>query len=254
MLALIRDGLSNEEIAGRLGISVSGAKYHVSEILSKLGLENRHDAARWRPDDERTPIVAPPGLRHRFGRWLSPAITGALAVAIAIGAALLVWALLASRGGGASAITLPTVQPGQTMSVEADPGLQKLGHPELEPVTKSTQDLSLIAAMQDELVRLPAWPRDNRPFRSCPADLGVNYHIDIKDKRGIASLSADLNPTGCATAKITAGIQQVSRQAPSTAPIWGVIAPVLDFPVCTNHDRIEPTWITSCVMTSTPVP
>jgi DNA-binding CsgD family transcriptional regulator len=51
VLDLLREGCSNEQIAERLRISVSGAKYHVSEILSKLHLENRTDAARWRPEE-----------------------------------------------------------------------------------------------------------------------------------------------------------------------------------------------------------
>ena len=38
VLALLREGLSNEEIGQRLGISLAGAKWHVSEILSKLVL------------------------------------------------------------------------------------------------------------------------------------------------------------------------------------------------------------------------
>ncbi len=33
VLALLRESLSNDEIAQRLGISLAGAKYHVSEIL-----------------------------------------------------------------------------------------------------------------------------------------------------------------------------------------------------------------------------
>jgi len=36
--ALLRCGLTNEEIAGRLGFTLDGAKYHVSQILSKLGV------------------------------------------------------------------------------------------------------------------------------------------------------------------------------------------------------------------------
>jgi DNA-binding NarL/FixJ family response regulator len=35
VLELLREGLTNEEIAGRLGISFDTAKFHVSEILSK---------------------------------------------------------------------------------------------------------------------------------------------------------------------------------------------------------------------------
>ena len=47
VLTLIREGLTNDQIAARLGISESGARYHDSEILSKLGVESRYEAARW---------------------------------------------------------------------------------------------------------------------------------------------------------------------------------------------------------------
>jgi photosystem II stability/assembly factor-like uncharacterized protein/DNA-binding CsgD family transcriptional regulator len=47
VLALIRDGLSNDDIGARLGISVDGVKYHVSQILSKLGVSSRQEAADW---------------------------------------------------------------------------------------------------------------------------------------------------------------------------------------------------------------
>jgi DNA-binding CsgD family transcriptional regulator len=47
VLSLLREGLSNREIAQRLGISIAGAKYHVSEIISKLGVTGRDEAAAW---------------------------------------------------------------------------------------------------------------------------------------------------------------------------------------------------------------
>jgi len=44
VLALIEDGLTNEQIAERLDISFGTAKYHVAEIISKLGVERREEA------------------------------------------------------------------------------------------------------------------------------------------------------------------------------------------------------------------
>ena len=55
VLELLRQGLSNPEIAQRLGISPAGARYHVSEILGKLAVESRQEAAAWRPAEERRP-------------------------------------------------------------------------------------------------------------------------------------------------------------------------------------------------------
>ncbi len=43
----LRGGKSNPEIASSLGISRNEAKYHVSEILGKLGVANRFEAAAW---------------------------------------------------------------------------------------------------------------------------------------------------------------------------------------------------------------
>jgi len=45
VLALIVEGLSNMQIAERLAISRSTARFHVSTILSKLGASNRAEAA-----------------------------------------------------------------------------------------------------------------------------------------------------------------------------------------------------------------
>ena len=44
VLALLVEGLSNAEIADRMYLSVAAVKYHVSNILSKLGASNRTEA------------------------------------------------------------------------------------------------------------------------------------------------------------------------------------------------------------------
>jgi DNA-binding NarL/FixJ family response regulator len=43
---LILDGLTNKEIAGRLGISERTAKFHVSSILRKCGVTSRLELLR----------------------------------------------------------------------------------------------------------------------------------------------------------------------------------------------------------------
>ncbi len=44
VLALLVEGLTNAEIAGRLGVSRSTVKVHMSNILSKLGVSSRGEA------------------------------------------------------------------------------------------------------------------------------------------------------------------------------------------------------------------
>ena len=46
VLALLREGLTNAEIAKRLVLSVKTVDHHVSAVLDKLGVDNRHDAVR----------------------------------------------------------------------------------------------------------------------------------------------------------------------------------------------------------------
>src|SRR2546428_7449166 len=59
VLSLLRDGRSNPEIAEQIGVSRDAVKYHVSEILSKLGLESREEAAVWRPEPPAIPVTRP---------------------------------------------------------------------------------------------------------------------------------------------------------------------------------------------------
>ena len=50
VLELIADGYTNGQIAEALGISFAGAKWHVSEVISRLGVSSREEAGSyWRP-------------------------------------------------------------------------------------------------------------------------------------------------------------------------------------------------------------
>src|SRR5438128_2744091 len=96
VLDLLRIGLTNEEIAQRLGITVAGAKYHVSQILSKLDVESREEAAALslaepRPWWQR--LLAPLGWPFAAKAVALAAIAGAAA-----GISVLVWAAVAPGG------------------------------------------------------------------------------------------------------------------------------------------------------------
>ncbi len=120
VLALVRDGLSNEEIASRLGISVDGAKYHVSQILMKLGVRDRLEAAGWRPEEERprlwsafgAPFVAFAKLRPSI---VSYAVLAGLTTLALAGIGVLVWGLAATNHS-----TSETPTGGDAQIVESD--------------------------------------------------------------------------------------------------------------------------------------
>jgi DNA-binding CsgD family transcriptional regulator len=62
VLELVREGRSNGEIGRELGISTDGAKFHVSEILTKLGVSTRREAAEWEgtpaePESAKEPVA-----------------------------------------------------------------------------------------------------------------------------------------------------------------------------------------------------
>ena len=51
VLEALRDGGTNAAIGARLGISTDAVKYHISNMLGKLGLRDRRELAAWRPDE-----------------------------------------------------------------------------------------------------------------------------------------------------------------------------------------------------------
>lgn len=94
VLGLLREELTNEQIADRLGITERGARYHVSEILSKLGVSSRQEAADWHPEEaapERTRLtrlrrwaLAPLALKIAGAAFAGVAIIGATALALGV--------------------------------------------------------------------------------------------------------------------------------------------------------------------------
>lgn len=110
VLELLRHSLSNEEIADRLDISVPGVKYHVSQILSKLHVSSREEAAAWQLEE------------HRRTAWpalpLAAKAAGLTVIVAAIAAvAVLAYGVSQTEGGDPQpsvvAFDLEDLQPGK---------------------------------------------------------------------------------------------------------------------------------------------
>jgi len=122
VLACIREGLTNEEIAARLGISESGARYHVSEILGKLSVRNRREAADYTVAPRRgwlgLPFLAFPEV------WTSAVRKWAGVAAVASGGAaamaLVLLVVLPAFGGGSREEAAPVVVATQEKAIAPD--------------------------------------------------------------------------------------------------------------------------------------
>jgi DNA-binding CsgD family transcriptional regulator len=94
VLALVAAGKTNREIGDALGMTLDGAKFHVSEIIAKLGVASREEAAEW------WRATSGPGTSiSQFFR----AVTTLQALkwcsaALAAGAVLAAWGALGARG------------------------------------------------------------------------------------------------------------------------------------------------------------
>jgi DNA-binding CsgD family transcriptional regulator len=88
VLALVARGYTNAQIGDVLGMTLDGAKFHVSEIIGKLGVSSREEAAHWwreynRPAAKVYRLLAPVtswGLWRVAGTAATVALAGAIAV------------------------------------------------------------------------------------------------------------------------------------------------------------------------------
>ncbi len=115
VLALLREGLTNPQIAERLSITLDGAKYHVSEILSKLGVSSREEAARWEPSEHPWWATAAVPLAWSWRRanvsWLATGVAGITAVLVVVGVGLLVWGLVRTDSNDATSVSASATEP-----------------------------------------------------------------------------------------------------------------------------------------------
>lgn len=108
VLSYLRLGYTNAQIAQKLDISANGVKYHVSEIMGKLGVRNRKEAALW-------PNVPRPWWAVAFAPifvfWRRLSLPSAGAIVNVTGIAVLAGALVA-LGVGLFFVTSSSDAPG----------------------------------------------------------------------------------------------------------------------------------------------
>jgi DNA-binding CsgD family transcriptional regulator/dipeptidyl aminopeptidase/acylaminoacyl peptidase len=172
VLLLLRQGLTNEEIAGQLGISADGVKYHVSDILRRLHVESRHEAALWQPEPAaRRPwalAALPLGWVSKV-KWSTAGYVagGAVVTVAAVGLGLLLWGVVRSTTGDEStrgvidadrivaASEIPLLPPGESQVLSYDTAsgsLDVLPVSALEPSALSPNGSSIAIALGNQLL------------------------------------------------------------------------------------------------------
>lgn len=121
-MALVARGLTNGEIAERLDMTLDGAKWNVSEILTKLGLSTREEVAaywQWRQQPRSRIARLARGAFPALGwKWLAGGATAAVATGGVIAGMLLFQSSGEPNGpGGAFALEADIVV---TSAVEGD--------------------------------------------------------------------------------------------------------------------------------------
>ncbi len=177
VFALLVRGMTNGQIAETLGISLAGAKWHLAEIMSILGVGTREEAADyWR---QSTGLM--PRLR-RFTRALVPAgglvawaAGGGSAVALGgVGAMAIVLAVASggASGGGDPAASAATVDTSTTAAALA------AASPSPPADQGAAVDPDRLREIRDELLATPEYQAAAAAQRACLVARGYQFQSD----------------------------------------------------------------------------
>ncbi len=177
VLDLVARGLTNAEIAAELGITFATAKWHVSELITKLGVESRDDVAiYW--CRERSPL----GRSRRWVRGLlglgALKVAGGVTAAVGITGGAIAGAVLF---GGADAIDDPPPPPTPAPTLApAAPGMidtfaPEVGRPAPDFALPDVRDPSVLHRLSDYRgsAVVVAFVRAGESCSACPGQLAL---------------------------------------------------------------------------------
>ena len=127
VLDLIVAGKTNAEIGETLGITLDGAKWNVSEILTKLGLDSREESAdywRWRNRGVRKLARATRGMVAGTALKVTAGAAGCAVVGVA---ALAIWLSVGTGERAATGATPGSFYLEASVVVRSDPSPQDIG-------------------------------------------------------------------------------------------------------------------------------
>ncbi len=213
VLDLIAAGRTNIEIAAELGISFSTAKWHVSELISKAGVDSREEVAAYWLHERRWTVRS--GRAARALVSLTAVKVAAATAVVAIGAGIAALALRVGDGGGGLDSARESPPP-------ATVGATLTG-------TASAQAGPSVAATPTEAPRNPVYGYDQGTTTGVPEVDAVMAEISAADLDALtARVVAQLVP--CATA----GTPASSAQRCPPGVEGGSLVPIVTAEFCSG--------------------
>lgn len=237
VLTLLARGYSNPQIGEALGISLDGAKWHVSEIMSRLGVASREDAAAWWREYNK-PAARLARAAHVVWPFAAWARAGAAIVGVGAASAIAVVTVIALNSGGPATALPDVASPMLTASATSSPPtVVSISSPSMSASTPATSSPDAFAsATTPSAVIAPLSPTPG--FTPTPAYTGVSI-VDLaisalldRDYTALAGLLVTTpvacgfvnTPPGwqspCAPGVATGTLQQVYLVGGCDGPTW----------------------------------
>jgi DNA-binding CsgD family transcriptional regulator len=200
---LVAEGMTNPQIAETLGITLDGAKHHVSQLLTRLDLERREEIAEWYRNES--------SMRRLSLLSLPVLLLGGGAAAVVT--VIVIAGVIALRGDSDAApvaSTIPTVEATPTPTRDLPPS----GVPTAEPDTFeiTPEDLRAMNLVEAQLLAVAPAPdpgatqfgeqvihdfaTDKGRKRSAGSDIVGNYRwLDLSREDGGTFLEASSKVT-----------------------------------------------------------